>query len=192
MLWETAVTFRWEVGFAFSFVGPVDHQVPIASETVGDFICNKKKKKNVDNMITFMPVHAICIRRPLCGATVGAENGTVSIFCPCSCCRSSHCIKQEHRPSTSSLTHEFFSRLRARIVHPLSCTCALFDDVDAYERKHFILSLQSLWKQLQVHNITGDWVSVDLWLWSAQQTTFFPLTLPKMCLFVKNYRTANL
>ena len=50
MLWETAVTFRWEVGFALSFVGPVYNQVPIAAETVGDFICkneeNRKKKQN--------------------------------------------------------------------------------------------------------------------------------------------------
>lgn len=38
MVWETVVTFRWEVGFALSFVGPVYHQVPIATETVGDFI----------------------------------------------------------------------------------------------------------------------------------------------------------
>lgn len=38
MLWENVFTFRWEVGFALSFVGPVDHQVSITAETVGDFI----------------------------------------------------------------------------------------------------------------------------------------------------------
>lgn len=42
---ETAVTFRWEVGFALSFVGPVYHQVSIATETVGDFIYENEKKR---------------------------------------------------------------------------------------------------------------------------------------------------
>jgi len=41
--WETrreaAVTFGWEVGFALGFVRPVHHQVAVATETVGDFIC---------------------------------------------------------------------------------------------------------------------------------------------------------
>lgn len=44
MVWEPTITFRGEVGFALSFVGPVYHQVPIATETVGDFICENKEK----------------------------------------------------------------------------------------------------------------------------------------------------
>lgn len=41
VLRERTVTFRWEVGFALSFVGPVYHQVPIATETIGDLIYKK-------------------------------------------------------------------------------------------------------------------------------------------------------
>lgn len=36
---EQALTFGWEVGLALSLVGPVHHQVPEATETVGDLIC---------------------------------------------------------------------------------------------------------------------------------------------------------
>lgn len=43
-------TFGWEVGLALSFVGPVDHQVPEAAETISDLICEAKQpKKKVKN-----------------------------------------------------------------------------------------------------------------------------------------------
>lgn len=38
-------TFGWEVGLALSFVGPVDHQVPEAAETISDLICKAKQPK---------------------------------------------------------------------------------------------------------------------------------------------------
>lgn len=39
------LTFGWEVGLALGFVGPVDHQVPEAAETVGDLICKSQRGK---------------------------------------------------------------------------------------------------------------------------------------------------
>lgn len=38
-------TFGREVGLALSFVGPVDHQVPEAAETISDLICKAKQPK---------------------------------------------------------------------------------------------------------------------------------------------------
>lgn len=41
VVWKTGcetLTFGWEVGLALSLVGPVHHQVPEATETVGDLI----------------------------------------------------------------------------------------------------------------------------------------------------------
>lgn len=43
VLREHAVTFRWEVGLALSFVGPIYYQVPIATETIGDLIYKMEK-----------------------------------------------------------------------------------------------------------------------------------------------------
>lgn len=161
MVWERFVTFRWEVGFALGFVGPVDHQVPIATETVGDFICKnkesrvKKRKKNLTwlicsrhDKITFMSFHTICIGGTVCGAAAGAETGTVSIFCHVPAAVVATALNRNTgraHPVCTGLTravetHEFFSRLRARIVHPLMCS---FTCVDADESKLSILTLNS-------------------------------------------------
>lgn len=52
VVWEKAEgggdqmpTFGREVGLALSFVGPVDHQVPEAAETISDLICKAKQPK---------------------------------------------------------------------------------------------------------------------------------------------------
>lgn len=128
ILWEAVVTFRWEVGFALSFVGPVYHQVPIATETVGNFICkNKENRRKTDLNVVFMTWSNIIHG---CSCNMHMKDSTQSntqcwdrhsfYFLLCSCCSRSHCIKQEHRPGTSRLhwaveTHEFFNQLS--IVH---------------------------------------------------------------------------
>lgn len=78
---KTVVTFGWEVGFALRFVGPVHHQVPIATETVSDFICKNEenRRKNKLNVIFYDTVrYVICI----CRGTLCDETGAVSIFRP--------------------------------------------------------------------------------------------------------------
>lgn len=79
---KAVVTFRWEVGFALRFVGPVHHQVPIATKTVSDFICeneeNRKKKNRLNVMFYDTVRYVICI----CRGTLCDETGAVSIFRP--------------------------------------------------------------------------------------------------------------
>lgn len=116
MLWETAVTFRWEVGFALSFVRPVYHQVPIATEAVGDFICMMRKRKWMNPTERKKKKTDISVRingNIHCSHNMHVKDSMQShtrcwdrqafYFLSCFCRSSSHCIKQEHRLGTSSL-----------------------------------------------------------------------------------------
>lgn len=105
---EHAVTFRWEVGLALSFVGPINYQVSIATETIGDLIYKNKahRTKKQNGMLFFW--HYQLTHAHACSYNMRMkhsvqtltldETDMVSIFLLCSCC-----IKQERWPGTSSL-----------------------------------------------------------------------------------------
>lgn len=144
-LGEPAVTFRWEVGLALGFVGPVYHQVPVAAETVGDFIYKRKKKKYKMLFLTefqhaLTAAHVICIRRAPCRGTLGAEARAQGFyFLTCSCCsvvavELNRNTSRAHPVCTRAVeTHEFFNLLRARTVHRFKLYACFFDRVDTYE-----------------------------------------------------------
>lgn len=112
-------TFRWEVGFALSFVWPVYDQVPEATETVGDLIY-KNEENRIEKQtsvsfskqckLTFMAVHVIC-------KALYAEAHTVSIF---SSGTSGLCMKREHTAPTSSLHWANF--LLWKLINYSSCS----------------------------------------------------------------------
>lgn len=69
---EQMLTFGWEVGLALSLVGPVHHQVPEATEAVGDLIWKNRVK---ESKCCFCATVQVIIRG------LYAEAGAGSIFC---------------------------------------------------------------------------------------------------------------
>lgn len=100
---KAVVTFRWEVGFALRFVGPVHHQVPIATKTVSDFICENEENRKKKQAECYVLWHCKICNMHMQRHTLWWDRRSF-YFSPCSCCSSSHCIKQERRPVCTGLT----------------------------------------------------------------------------------------